>query len=96
MSERLYTVLRAPHISEKASLKMELNNQYVFKVSVDATKAEVKAAVEKLFDVKVEGVQTLNMKGKVKRNRYGYSRKPSWKKAYVSLQQGQTIDFATA
>lgn len=96
MSERLYTVLRAPHVSEKTSLRMELDNQYVFKVSVDSTKAEIKAAVEKLFEVKVSGVQTLNMKGKVKRNKYGYSRKPSWKKAYVSLEQGQSIDFATA
>ena len=61
-----------------------------------ATKLEVKKAVEKLFSVKVLGVQTLNVKGKVKRNKFGVVKKPSWKKAYVRLEQGQDIDFATA
>ena len=90
-SERLYTVLRGPHVSEKAA--MVRLSQVVFKVAVDATKLEVKKAVEKLFTVKVEGVQTVNVKGKVKRNRFGSSAKPSWKKAYVRLAQGQEIDF---
>ena len=94
--ERVFTVLREPHVSEKASICTELNNQYVFKVSVDAKKSEVRTAVEKLFDVKVSGVQTIKVKGKVKRNRYGFSRKPAWKKAYVSLEQGHSIDFALA
>jgi large subunit ribosomal protein L23 len=89
-AERLYTVLRGPHVSEKAAMG---ESQVVFKVAVDATKLEVKKAVEKLFKVKVEGVQTVNVKGKVKRNRYGSSAKPSWKKAYVRLAQGQEIDF---
>ena len=92
-AERLYTVLRGPHVSEKAAMG---ESQVVFKVAVDATKLEVKKAVEKLFKVKVEGVQTVNVKGKVKRNRYGSSAKPSWKKAYVRLAQGQEIDFASA
>ncbi|MEH6559653.1 MAG: 50S ribosomal protein L23 [Oceanicoccus sp.] len=89
-AERLYTVLRGPHVSEKAAMG---EDQVVFKVAVDATKLEVKKAVEKLFKVTVERVQTVNVKGKVKRNRYGFSAKPSWKKAYVRLAQGQEIDF---
>ncbi|MFK8022029.1 MAG: 50S ribosomal protein L23 [Pseudomonadales bacterium] len=93
--ERVYTVLREPHISEKSTLCAEYNNQYVFKVSIDAKKSEVKQAIEKLFDVKVSGVQTLVVKGKMKRNRFGFNRKPGWKKAYVSLEQGHSIDIAS-
>ena len=69
MQEDCIQVLRGPHVSEKAA--MGERNQVVFKVAVDATKLEVKKAVEKLFKVKVESVQTVNVKGKVKRNRYG-------------------------
>lgn len=94
--ERVYTVLRQPHISEKSTLRTEMDNQYVFKVDTAASKADVKKAVEQLFKVKVTNVQTLTVKGKLKRNRFGYSRKPSWKKAYVSLQQGDSIDFTVA
>ncbi len=94
--ERVYQVLLGPHVSEKAATLADLNNQYVFKVAIDATKLEVKKAVEQLFKVSVDDVQTLKVKGKVKRNRFGYSRKPSWKKAYVRLEQGQEIDFAVA
>ncbi len=94
--ERIYKVLLGPHISEKAAASAEIGNQIVFKVLPSATKLEVKKAVEKLFSVKVLGVQTLNVKGKVKRNKFGEVRKPSWKKAYVRLEQGQDIDFATA
>jgi large subunit ribosomal protein L23 len=94
--ERVFQVLVGPHVSEKSAIVGDLNNQYVFKVAVDATKLEIKKAVEQLFKVKVSDVSTLNVKGKVKRNRYGYSRRPSWKKAYVRLEQGQDIDFATA
>ena len=94
--ERVYQVLLGPHVSEKAASVADLNNQYVFKVAIDATKLEVKKAVEQLFKVSVDDVQTLKVKGKVKRNRFGYSKKPSWKKAYVRLEQGQEIDFAVA
>lgn len=94
--ERVFKVLQAPHISEKAAACAEVGNQVVFRVAVDATKLEIKKAVEKLFSVKVLGVQTLNVKGKVKRNRFGIVKKPSWKKAYVRLEQGQDIDFAVA
>lgn len=93
--ERIYKVLLGPHVSEKAALAAETRNQVVFKVLPGATKLEVKKAVEKLFNVKVLGVQTLNVKGKVKRNKFGEVKKPSWKKAYVRLEQGQDIDFAT-
>ena len=92
--ERIFQVLLGPHVSEKASIVADLNNQYVFRVAVDATKFEVKKAVEQLFKVNVADVRTLKVKGKVKRNRFGFSRKPSWKKAYVRLAQGQDIDFA--
>ena len=94
--ERLFQVLQGPHVSEKAAIAADDSNQYVFKVAVDATKAEVKKSVEQQFKVKVDKVRTLKVKGKVKRNRYGFSTKPTWKKAYVRLEQGQDIDFATA
>lgn len=94
--ERLFTVLVGPHISEKAVIRNEEANQIVMKVAIDATKLEIKKAVEKLFNVKVEGVQVIKQKGKVKRNRFGYSRRPANKKAYVRLAQGQDIDFVAA
>ena len=93
--ERVFQVLEGPHVSEKAAIVADTNNQYVFKVAVNATKAEIKKSVEQLFKVKVDNVRTLRVKGKVKRNRYGLSTKPTWKKAYVRLEQGQDIDFAS-
>jgi large subunit ribosomal protein L23 len=92
--ERIFQILVGPHVSEKAAIIADQSNQYVFKVAVDATKAEVKKSVEQLFKVKVNAVRTLVVKGKAKRNRYGLSTKPTWKKAYVRLEQGQDIDFA--
>ena len=94
--ERIFQVLAGPHVSEKAAIIADAGNQYVFKVAIDATKAEIKKAVEQLFKVNVENVNTLKVKGKVKRNRYGLSAKTTWKKAYVKLEQGQDIDFAVA
>jgi len=94
--ERVFQVLAGPHVSEKAAIVADAANQYVFKVAVDATKPEIRKAVEQLFKVKVESVTTMKVKGKTKRNRYGYSTKPTWKKAYVSVQPGQEIDFTTA
>ena len=94
--ERVFQVLEGPHISEKAALMADRSNQYVFKVAIDASKAEIKRSVEQLFKVKVADVNTLKVKGKVKRNRYGYSTRPTWKKAYVKLDKGQEIDFAVA
>jgi len=94
--ERVFQVLMGPHVSEKAAIVADANNQYVFKVALDATKSEIRKSVEQLFKVNVEDVQTLKVKGKMKRNRYGFSTKPTWKKAYVRVAQGQDIDFATA
>ena len=94
--ERLLNVIRAPHISEKTAMAGEQYNQYVFKVSVDATKPEIKAAVESVFNVSVEQVRVVNMKGKVRRSRTGLGRRNDWKKAYVSLADGQQIDFTAA
>ncbi|HHO70285.1 MAG TPA: 50S ribosomal protein L23 [Halothiobacillus sp.] len=90
--ERLFEVLRAPVVTEKASRVAE-NNQYVFKVSRDATKADVKAAVEMIFDVKVDDVHVVNMPGKARRFRNIKGKRASWKKAYVTVAEGQTIDF---
>lgn len=94
--ERLLSVIRAPHISEKTAMAGEQDNQYVFKVSVDATKPEIKAAVESVFSVNVEQVRVVNMKGKTRRTRNGLGRQSDWKKAYVSLAEGQQIDFTAA
>ena len=91
--ERIYTILLEPHFSEKVSIRGEQSNQYGFKVARDASKAEIRKAVEALFGVTVEGVTTLNVKGKLKRNLRGVSRKKSWKKAYVRVAAGQELDY---
>ena len=95
--ERLLQVLRAPHVSEKASTAMEKSNTIVLKVAKDATKAEIKAAVQKLFEVEVEveGVNTLLVKGKTKRHGQRSGRRSDWKKAYVTLKEGQNLDFVS-
>lgn len=93
--ERIYKILLGPQISEKSTIAAEESNQVVFKVALDANKLEVKRAVEKLFNVKVAEVRTLRMKGKVKRNRFGDVRRSDWKKAYIRLEAGQDIDFAS-
>ena len=92
-TERLYTVLIEPHFSEKVSIQGDHSNQYGFKVARDASKAEIKEAVETLFDVSVDKVTTLNVKGKNKRTAQGVSRKKNWKKAYVRVAEGQDLDF---
>jgi len=91
--ERLMQVLLAPQISEKATYIAEKNEQVVFRVATDATKPEIKAAVELLFKVQVESVQVANVKGKVKRFKGATGRRKGWKKAYVSLKPGQEINF---
>ena len=92
--ERLMQVILAPVVSEKSTLVADKNEQVVFKVATDATKPEVKAAVELLFNVKVDSVQILNVKGKVKRFGRFIGRRSDWKKAYVCLTPGQEIDFS--
>ncbi|MFT5543204.1 MAG: large subunit ribosomal protein L23 [Glaciecola sp.] len=91
--ERLLKVILAPHVSEKATMSAEANNTVVFKVLKDANKAEVKAAVEKLFDVEVNSVRTVVCKGKTKRAGQSFGKRSDWKKAYVLLKEGQEIDF---
>ena len=91
--ERLHQIILAPVISEKATRVAEKRNQAVFKVLPDAQKPEIKEAVEKLFNVKVDGVRTLNVKGKNKRFGRFEGKRSDWKKAYVTLAQGQEIDF---
>lgn len=92
--ERLYRVLVAPIVSEKSTIAAETRSQFVFSVLPDATRIEVKAAVEKAFDVEVESVNILNVRGKVKRFSGEVGRRNNWKKAYVRLKQGNDIDFA--
>ena len=86
--------MRAPHITEKGTLLSE-KNQFVFKVAIDATKPEIKAAVEGLFNVKVTGVNTLITKGKTKRFKGRPGVRSDVKKAFVTLAEGQSIDFTT-
>ena len=91
--ERLHQVILAPVVSEKASRLQEKRNQHVFKVLPDAQKGEIKQAVEKLFNVKVEGVRTLNVKGKSRGSGGGRKgARSDWKKAYVTLAEGSQID----
>ena len=89
---KLYSVIRAPRVSEKTARLQEVSNQYVFEVATNATKADIKVAVEKLFDVKVEAVNVVNVKGKNKAFKFRMGRRASWRKAYVKLAEGQSID----
>ncbi len=91
--ERLMKVLLAPHVSEKSAIAADTNRQFVFRVLPDANKAEIKDAVELLFEVKVDRVQVSNVKGKQKRFGQIQGRRASWKKAYVTLQEGHDIEF---
>jgi large subunit ribosomal protein L23 len=90
-NEKLYSVIRAPHISEKSARAQE-HNQYVFEISADADKKLVKDAVEALFSVKVQAVNIVNVKGKVKSFKQRAGSRNSWRKAYVRLHEGQSID----
>ncbi|MCH7882753.1 MAG: 50S ribosomal protein L23 [Proteobacteria bacterium] len=93
--QRIFHILKSPHISEKAALLSDAANQQVFKVATDAKKAEIKEAVEQLFKVKVANVRTVNVKGKSKRTGQRRGSRRDWKKAYVSLEQGHEIDLAS-
>ena len=94
--ERLMTVLLGPHVSEKGTVLAEKNNQVIFRVRRDANKEEIRKAVELMFEVKVEGVQVLNQKGKTKRFGRMSGKRSDWKKAYVTLAEGSDIDFVGA
>jgi large subunit ribosomal protein L23 len=91
--ERLMTILLAPVVSEKSTTVADRDNQVVFRVAQDATKPEIKAAVERLFKVQVKSVQVANVKGKVKRFGRFVGRRDHTRKAYVCLQPGQEINF---
>lgn len=85
------TVIRGPHLSEKAHIVAE-KNQVVLKVRTDATKKEIQQAVELLFEVKVDAVQVVNVKGKIKRFQQSNGRRADWKKAYVKLAEGSSVE----
>ena len=89
---KLYDVIRAPRVSETTARLQEISNQYVFEVATTATKADVKAAIEKLFAVTVEAVNVVNVKGKGKAFKNRAGRRGDWRKAYVKLADGQSID----
>ena len=91
--ERLMQVLLGPVVSEKATLAADASQQFVFRVARDATKREIGKAVELLFEVQVDQVQVLNVKGKNKRFGGRNGKRPGWRKAYVRLKPGQDIDF---
>ncbi|TCS74127.1 LSU ribosomal protein L23P [Sulfuritortus calidifontis] len=91
--ERLMQVILAPVISEKSTRVADQNEQVVFQVAPDATKPEIKAAVELLFKVEVKDVKVANVKGKVKRFGRFFGRRDNWKKAYVCLKPGQELNF---
>ncbi|HEC29128.1 MAG TPA: 50S ribosomal protein L23 [Gammaproteobacteria bacterium] len=92
-NDRIMKVLLAPHVSEKTTRVADQSNQVVFRVLPDANKLEIRKAVELLFDVKVTSVRVANMKGKLKRFSNSIGRRKDWKKAYVTLAEGQDIDF---
>ena len=92
-TERLMNVLLAPHVTEKTALAMQNSNQYAFRVRRDATKPDIKAAVELMFQVKVSAVQVVNETGKTRRFGKTVGRTQDWKKAYVKLAPGQSIDY---
>jgi len=89
----IYTILKKPRITEKATFQKELANQVVFEVDPTANKIEIKDAVEKIFKVRVKSVNTVNVKGKPKRVDRHFGRRSSFKKAIVTLYEGETIEF---
>ena len=91
--ERLMKILLAPIVSEKSTRLADTNRQFIFKVQTDASKPEIRKAVELMFDVKVDGVQVSNMRGKTKRFGQSTGKRVDWKKAYVTLAEGHDIDF---
>jgi large subunit ribosomal protein L23 len=94
--ERIMKVLLAPIVSEKSTRLADENRQFAFKVVPDASKPEVRKAVELMFDVKVEAVQMANVRGKVKRFGQKMGKRSDWKKAYVTLAEGHDINFMGA
>ena len=92
MKTELYSIIKSPYLTEKVSTLMGESNQYAFKVDINATKLQIKKAIEGYFSVDVEDVNVIKVKGKTKRSRYRIRKKSDWKKAYVKLAQGQSIE----
>ncbi|NOX75162.1 MAG: 50S ribosomal protein L23 [Gammaproteobacteria bacterium] len=92
-TERILKIILGPHVTEKAAIVGESSNQYVFRVAPDASKPEIKQAVEHLFEVEVDGVRVSNVKGKTKRTGARLGRRKNWKKAYVRVKAGQSIEL---
>ncbi len=93
---KLATVIQAPIITEKSSIVGDQSNQYIFKVTKSANKLQIKKSVELMFNVEVASVRVLNVKGKTKRFGRSLGKRSDWKKAYVKLQSGHSIELATA
>ena len=93
---KLYEVIRAPRVSEKTARLQEVSNQYAFEVAKDATQADIKVAVEQIFGVQVEAVNVVNVNGKNKAFKFRQGRRGDWRKAYVKLAEGQSIDVMMA
>jgi large subunit ribosomal protein L23 len=89
----IYSVIKKPHVTEKTTLSSDSNNTVAIIVDKASNKIEIKQAVESLFKVKVSAVRTVTVAGKVKRSGKTFGKRSNWKKAYVTLQEGQTIDF---
>ncbi len=89
----LYKIILGPHVSEKSTMMAEDSRQVVFKVSLDASKPQIRRAIEKLFSVEVENVQVMRQKGKKKNFGRVSGKRKDWKKAYVKLKEGQDLDF---
>ena len=92
-TQRLTNIIVSPRISEKATMRADLDNQHVFSVLKDATKPDVKKAVELMFDVKVRSVRLMNVQGKLTRVGRTFGKRKDWKKAYVRLQEGFDINY---
>jgi large subunit ribosomal protein L23 len=92
--ERLYHVIFEPHVTEKSVLQGQQFNIHAFKVSVDSTKREIKKAIELLFDVKVDNVRTVSVKGKQKNFGRRAGKRKDWKKAYIRLAEGEKLDVS--
>ncbi|WMY97279.1 MAG: 50S ribosomal protein L23 [Arsenophonus sp.] len=91
--EKLLKLLFKPHISEKTSNLMKLNNTISFKVKKNATKQEIRDAIKKIFKIEVQNINTVQIKGKIKKNKNIIGRKKNWKKAYITLKKGQSLDI---
>lgn len=93
MANSIYQVLKRPVVTEKTTAMREVAGNYVFEVDTDSNKIEIRQAVEKLFNVRVKDVRTAIVRGKFRRTRKGIGRKPNWKKAVVTLHDGETIEL---